>query len=157
MDGPPMWPQPLVRNQAQAALRRPETWMLGLAALLLLLMASVSYTHWTHARHVHRQAAQTDALLDAVARLQPGVLNDQRSHEMDSFHPALDGLLDCPHYTRPEEWRGVGVPPVLLSGHHANIERWRRNEQLRISAAKRPDLGPEFREWLGEFVRGAQG
>ena len=80
------------------------------------------------------------ALLDAVARLQPGVLNDQKSHEMDSFHPALDGLLDCPHYTRPEEWRGVGVPPVLLSGHHANIERWRRAEQLRISAAKRPDL-----------------
>ena len=80
------------------------------------------------------------ALLDAVARLQPGVLNDQKSHEMDSFHPALDGLLDCPHYTRPEDWRGVGVPPVLLSGHHANIERWRRDEQLRTSAAKRPDL-----------------
>ena len=80
------------------------------------------------------------ALLDAVARLQPGVLNDQKSHEMDSFHPALDGLLDCPHYTRPEEWRGMGVPPVLLSGHHANIERWRRDEQLRISMEKRPDL-----------------
>ena len=69
MDGSPMWSQPLVRNQTPAALRRPETWMLGLAALLLLLMASVSYTHWTHARRVHRQAAQTDALLDAVARL----------------------------------------------------------------------------------------
>jgi tRNA (guanine37-N1)-methyltransferase len=50
------------------------------------------------------------ALLDAVARLQPGVLNDEGSHQLDSFNPALDGLLDCPHYTRPEEWAGVGVP-----------------------------------------------
>ena len=55
------------------------------------------------------------ALLDAVARLQPGVLGDEASHVQDSFNPALDGLLDCPHYTRPEQWRGEGVPPVLLS------------------------------------------
>ncbi len=80
------------------------------------------------------------ALLDAVARLQPGVLNDQDSHHFDSFHPALDGLLDCPHYTRPEEWRGVRVPDVLMSGHHGRIARWRRDAQLRLTAAERPEL-----------------
>jgi tRNA (guanine37-N1)-methyltransferase len=80
------------------------------------------------------------ALLDAVARLQPGVLNDAGSHQLDSFNPALDGLLDCPHYTRPESWEGVPVPPVLLSGHHAQIERWRREQRLEITASHRPEL-----------------
>jgi tRNA (guanine37-N1)-methyltransferase len=80
------------------------------------------------------------ALLDAVARLQPGVLGDEASHIQDSFNPALDGLLDCPHYTRPEQWRGQGVPPVLLSGHHEQIERWRRDQRLAITAQKRLDL-----------------
>jgi tRNA (guanine37-N1)-methyltransferase len=80
------------------------------------------------------------ALLDAVARLQPGVLNDAGSHQEDSFNPALDGLLDCPHYTRPEEWEGRKVPPELLSGHHANIETWRRRQRLAITAQHRPDL-----------------
>ena len=80
------------------------------------------------------------ALLDAVARLQPGVLNDEGSHQLDSFNPALDGLLDCPHYTRPEEWNGRSVPPELLSGHHAHIERWRRDQRLAITARRRPDL-----------------
>jgi tRNA (guanine37-N1)-methyltransferase len=80
------------------------------------------------------------ALLDAVARLQPGVLNDEDSHELDSFNPALDGLLDCPHYTRPETWRGEKVPQVLLSGHHVQIERWRRDQRLKITARHRPDL-----------------
>jgi tRNA (guanine37-N1)-methyltransferase len=80
------------------------------------------------------------ALLDAVTRLQPGVLNDDASHQHDSFHPALDGLLDCPHYTRPEVWEGEGVPAPLLSGHHAQIERWRRDERLRLTARHRPDL-----------------
>jgi tRNA (guanine37-N1)-methyltransferase len=80
------------------------------------------------------------ALLDAVARLQPGVLNDCDSHMLDSFNPALDGLLDCPHYTRPEQWRGVGVPDVLLSGHHVQIERWRREQRLAQTARQRPDL-----------------
>jgi len=80
------------------------------------------------------------ALLDAVARLQPGVLSDADSHHMDSFNPSLDGLLDCPHYTRPEEWAGVGVPDVLLSGHHGQIERWRRDQRLRLTAQHRPDL-----------------
>ena len=80
------------------------------------------------------------ALLDAVARLQPGVLNDEGSHQLDSFNPALDGLLDCPHYTRPEEWAGRKVPAELLSGHHAQIERWRRERRLETTARLRPDL-----------------
>ena len=80
------------------------------------------------------------ALIDAVARLQPGVLNDEGSHQLDSFNPALDGLLDCPHYTRPEAWDGRAVPAPLLSGHHAQIERWRRDQRLSITARHRPDL-----------------
>ena len=80
------------------------------------------------------------ALLDAVARLQPGVLGDEASHVQDSFNPALDGLLDCPHYTRPEHWRGEGVPAALMSGHHAQIERWRRDQRLATTAAHRPEL-----------------
>jgi tRNA (guanine37-N1)-methyltransferase len=80
------------------------------------------------------------ALLDAVARLQPGVLNDEGSHQLDSFNPALDGLLDCPHYTRPEEWQGQRAPAELMSGHHAQIERWRRDRRLEITARHRPEL-----------------
>ncbi len=80
------------------------------------------------------------ALLDAVARLQPGVLNDEGSHQQDSFNPALDGLLDSPHYTRPEVWHGKTVPEVLLSGHHARIERWRREQSLVLSARHRHEL-----------------
>ncbi len=80
------------------------------------------------------------ALLDAVARLQPGVLNDQGSHQLDSFNPALDGLLDCPHYTRPEVWEGESVPAELLSGHHLHIERWRRDQRLMLTARLRPEL-----------------
>jgi len=80
------------------------------------------------------------ALLDAVARLQPGVLNDEGSHQLDSFNAALDGLLDCPHYTRPEVWQGQSVPEALLSGHHARIERWRRDQRLTLTARLRPEL-----------------
>ena len=80
------------------------------------------------------------ALLDAVARLQPGVLHDEGSHQLDSFNPALDGLLDCPHYTRPEQWQGLGVPAPLLSGNPAQIGRWRRDQRLRVTARHRPDL-----------------
>ena len=80
------------------------------------------------------------AMLDAVTRLQPGVLNDEGSFQQDSFNPALDGLLDCPHYTRPEVWMGQEVPAELLSGHHAHIERWRRDQRLRITTAQRPEL-----------------
>ena len=79
-------------------------------------------------------------LLDAIARLQPGVLSDEGSHQLDSFNPALDGLLDCPHYTRPEQWEGQGVPAALMSGHHLNIERWRRDQRLLLTARLRPEL-----------------
>lgn len=80
------------------------------------------------------------ALLDAVTRLQPGVLNDEGSHQLDSFNPALDGLLDCPAYTRPEVWNDIPVPPVMLSGNHAAIERWRRDQRLALTQARRPEL-----------------
>ena len=77
------------------------------------------------------------ALIDAVVRQLPGVLNDAQSAVQDSF---VGGLLDCPHYTRPEEYEGMRVPDVLLGGHHAEIELWRRREALRNTAMKRPDL-----------------
>jgi tRNA (guanine37-N1)-methyltransferase len=85
------------------------------------------------------------ALLDAVARLQPGVLTDAESHTQDSFNPALDGLLDCPHYTRPENWQGTEVPDELLSGHHLKIERWRRNQRLSLTSRLRPELVEQAR------------
>jgi tRNA (guanine37-N1)-methyltransferase len=81
------------------------------------------------------------ALLDAVARLQEGVLGDAQSHQQDSFS---EGLLDCPHYSRPELLASGGadsaVPPELLSGHHAEIARWRREQSLALTARRRPDL-----------------
>jgi tRNA (guanine37-N1)-methyltransferase len=84
------------------------------------------------------------ALIDAVARLQPGVLHDEGSHQQDSFNPALDGLLDSPHHTRPEVWNGptgpAAVPEVLLGGHHAHIARYRREQSLQLTARLRPDL-----------------
>jgi tRNA (guanine37-N1)-methyltransferase len=79
------------------------------------------------------------ALLDAIARLQPGVLGDARSHQQDSFSA---GLLDCPHYSRPERLAGSGtaVPEVLLGGNHAAIDAWRRERSLVLTAERRPDL-----------------
>ena len=81
------------------------------------------------------------ALLDAVARLQPGVLT-AASHQQDSF--SADGLLDCPHYSRPESLATADgvlpVPPVLLSGHHGLVARWRRDQALRLTLLRRPDL-----------------
>ena len=70
-------------------------------------------------------------------RLLPGVLNDAGSAVQDSF---VDGLLDCPHYTRPEVVEGRAVPPVLLSGNHREIERWRRRQSLLATLQKRPEL-----------------
>jgi tRNA (guanine37-N1)-methyltransferase len=77
-------------------------------------------------------------IVDAVARLVPGVVGDEASVGGDSF--ARDGLLDFPQYTRPAEFRGLGVPPVLLSGHHAEIEKWRRQQALERTRRHRPDL-----------------
>jgi tRNA (guanine37-N1)-methyltransferase len=77
------------------------------------------------------------ALMDAVIRQLPGVLNDEQSAQQDSF---VNGLLDAPHYTRPEQYEGMPVPAVLMGGHHAEIEKWRRQRSLEASMAKRPDL-----------------
>ncbi len=76
-------------------------------------------------------------IMDAVSRLLDGVLHNEESAQFDSFH---DNLLEYPQYSRPEEWRGKKVPPILLSGHHANVERWRREQSLLRTKARRPDL-----------------
>jgi len=80
------------------------------------------------------------ACIDAAVRLLPGALNDDQSASQDSFNEATSGLLDSPHYTRPEVYQGMAVPDVLRSGHHANIAVWRRRQSLAITAARRPDL-----------------
>ncbi len=84
-------------------------------------------------------------VLDATARLVPGVLGDERSPEEDSFS-LPDGLLDHPHYTRPASWRGHDVPPELLTGNHAAIAAWRRAQALERTRARRPDLLPKDEE-----------
>ena len=95
-------------------------------------------------------------IIDAVARLVPGVLGDIESAETDSF---FDGLLGPPSYTRPESYRGMDVPDVLVSGHHEHIRRWRRTEALRATLRRRPDLldtaelSEEDREILEEIGR----
>ena len=96
-------------------------------------------------------------IIDAIARLQPGALNDADSAAQDSFE---DGLLDCPHYTRPVAHALGDVPAVLLSGNHAEIARWRRRESLLRTARRRPDLleraplSPADREVLAEAGQG---
>ena len=83
------------------------------------------------------------ALMDAVIRLLPGVLNDNASAVKDSF---VNGLLDCPHYTRPEVYEGAEVPAVLLGGHHGEIEQWRREQSVAVTRSKRPELIAKARE-----------
>jgi tRNA (guanine37-N1)-methyltransferase len=83
------------------------------------------------------------ALMDAVIRQLPGVLHDDASAIEDSF---VNGLLDYPHYTRPEAYEGVAVPSVLLGGHHAEIVKWRRERALEATARKRPELIAKARE-----------
>lgn len=94
--------------------------------------------------------------IDAVARLQPGALGNEDSAAQDSFD---DGLLDCEHYTRPEHFNGADVPPVLLSGNHAAVERWRLKSALGRTWLRRPDLlrktalTEEMEALLEEFKR----
>jgi len=76
-------------------------------------------------------------MIDCISRLIPGVLNNESSAEFESFH---DNLLEYPQYTRPEEYRGLKVPEVLLSGHHKNIESWRREQSVKRTLERRPDL-----------------
>ncbi|WP_163598780.1 tRNA (guanosine(37)-N1)-methyltransferase TrmD [Moraxella catarrhalis] len=80
-------------------------------------------------------------LMDSVIRRLPKVMGDDLSAEQDSF---VDGLLDCPHYTKPLDFHGQTVPPVLLSGHHANINKWRFLEQVKRTKARRPELWQNF-------------
>ncbi|HLR78905.1 MAG TPA: tRNA (guanosine(37)-N1)-methyltransferase TrmD [Burkholderiaceae bacterium] len=80
------------------------------------------------------------AVIDAVVRLLPGVLGHDQSATQDSFNTELTGLIDSPHYTRPENYEGQAVPPVLLSGNHAHIARWRRQQSLLVTMQRRPDL-----------------
>jgi tRNA (guanine37-N1)-methyltransferase len=82
-------------------------------------------------------------LIDALVRQLPGVLNDASSAVEDSF---VDGLLDCPHYTRPEEYQGLRVPEVLLSGDHKKIAQWRFKQALKRTIARRPDLFEAWRD-----------
>lgn len=99
-------------------------------------------------------------LMDVVIRLLPDVLNKSESAEQDSFS---SGLLDCPHYTRPEEVDGVKVPDVLLSGDHAKIRRWRLAQSLQRTWLRRPDLlekhdlSDEERDLLNHFIAAQQG
>ena len=76
-------------------------------------------------------------MMDSISRMVPGVLSNQESGETESF---AGNLLEYPQYSRPEEWHGQKVPPVLLSGHHANIEAWRREQSILRTAKRRPDL-----------------
>ena len=83
-------------------------------------------------------------MLDACVRQLPGALNDEASAVEDSF---VDGLLDCPHFTRPEVYEELAVPDVLLSGHHENIRRWRLKQSLLRTRERRPEL---FAKWLAQ-------
>ncbi|HUB97719.1 MAG TPA: tRNA (guanosine(37)-N1)-methyltransferase TrmD [Stellaceae bacterium] len=82
------------------------------------------------------------ALVDACVRLLPGVIGDKNALDEESF---CRGLLEYPHYTRPQSWRGMDVPDVLLSGHHAEIRRWREEEAMRATRERRPDLWERLR------------
>ena len=96
-------------------------------------------------------------IVDAVARLVPGVVGDEQSVARDTF---ANGLLDFPQFTRPADFEGHKVPPVLVSGHHGEIERWRRREALARTLERRPELletaelAPEDRRLLDDLVRG---
>ncbi|MBY0759015.1 MULTISPECIES: tRNA (guanosine(37)-N1)-methyltransferase TrmD [Sellimonas] len=95
-------------------------------------------------------------MVDAISRLVPGVLHNDVSAEFESFQ---DNLLEYPQYSRPETWHGKQVPPILLSGHHANIEKWRREQSIIRTAQKRPDLLKEAvltekeRKFLDEYIK----
>ena len=86
------------------------------------------------------------ACIDAAVRLLPGALNDDESARQDSFNETTSGLLDSPHYTRPEVYQGLEVPEILRSGHHAKIAAWRREQSLALTAARRPELIQAARE-----------
>ena len=87
-------------------------------------------------------------MIDTISRLVPGVLNNEDSAQTESF---ADGLLEYPQYSRPEEWHGKKVPPILLSGHHANVEKWRLEQSMERTKERRPDL---WERWLEKHDNG---
>ena len=95
-------------------------------------------------------------MIDCISRLVPGVLNNNMSAEVESFY---DNLLEYPQYTRPEEFMGMRVPEVLLSGHHANIEKWRRQQSIKRTLERRPDLladanlSKKEKQYLDQLIR----
>ncbi len=99
-------------------------------------------------------------LTDSLCRMLPGVLSSDECFELESHY---GGLLEYPQYTRPEVWREEGVPSVLLSGHHANIEKWRREEAIKITLERRPDILPQAtlskkeQKFLDELLKGQEG
>jgi tRNA (guanine37-N1)-methyltransferase len=98
------------------------------------------------------------AVVDAIVRQLPGALGDARSVIEESF---AEGLLDCPQFTRPENWQGEAVPAVLLSGHHERIRRWRHQQALAATGRKRPDLlaqrvlSEEEKQLMSDYWNGA--
>ncbi len=86
-------------------------------------------------------------MIDAISRMVPGVLSNETSAESESFQ---DGLLEYPQYSRPEEWRGKKVPSILLSGHHANVEKWRLEQSILRTKERRPDLYETYLAQRGE-------
>ena len=93
-------------------------------------------------------------MMDSISRMVPGVLSNQESGETESF---AENLLEYPQYSRPEEWHGQKVPPVLLSGHHANIEAWRREQSILRTAKRRPDLLKKADLTNKEWIRSDSG
>jgi tRNA (guanine37-N1)-methyltransferase len=104
-------------------------------------------------------------VIDALTRLLPGALGDEDSAKQDSFSGEFSGLLDCPHYTRPEIFEGRGVPPVLMSGNHAAVRRWRLMQALGRTWQRRPDLfaiksanglAKQEKQLLDEYIAGQE-
>jgi tRNA (guanine37-N1)-methyltransferase len=139
--------------------------LLGEQALIILCGRYKGIDQRVRERYVDREISVGDyvlsggeipamALVDAVTRLVPGVLNNRESAETDSLY---DGLLSYPQYTRPEEFEGSRVPEVLLSGHHVNIKAWQREQSEAITRVRRPDLWEEYRNKRESEDRKKQG
>ncbi len=165
-DGPVIYLSPQGRRLDQAALKR----FAALPHLVLLAGRYEGIDERLIERHVDEEWSIGDYVLsggepaalvwiDALARLLPGALGDEESALYDSF---MDGLLDYPHYTRPEVVDGMAVPGVLLSGNHADIERWRMKQSLGRTWRRRPDLleqkslSEEQQALLAEYIREQQ-
>jgi tRNA (guanine37-N1)-methyltransferase len=151
--------QPLIQDGVRALARTPRLILLagryeGIDERLIEMEVDEEWSIGDYVLSGGELAALV--VIDAVARLLPGALNDRESAEQDSF---MDGLLDCPHYTRPEDIDGRRVPAVLASGDHAAIARWRRREALGRTWLRRPDLlarrvlEARDRALLDEFIR----